>query len=305
MQHTHLLKILKWKWQNRKVSKQVQPVHTVDLPQQQSTDTQTHFTWIGHATFLIQHQGINILTDPVFSKRASPFQFAGPKRVTPAAMNIDELPPIHIVVISHDHYDHLDKNSVLQLARQQSTPPLFVVPLGIGKWLSKRDIHSWEELDWWQSTQSHGWRFSAVPVQHFSGRGLKPNNTLWAGWVLESLPDNAGKVQRIFFAGDTGYSQDFKQIAQHFGPMDIALLPIGAYSPRWFMQEIHVNPEEAVQIHCDLNARLSIGMHWGAFVLTDEPMDEPPKQLAAARKKYQLQDEDFITLEHGQRFILE
>ena len=298
--HSSLSKALKWQLDRPKVTPlkiqaDTQSKHLL----QQNTDA-SQLCWIGHATFLIQHDGLTILTDPVFSKRASPVQFAGPKRVNDAALTIEELPHVDIVVVSHDHYDHLDKGSVLALARKQKDkPPMYVVPLKLGLWLTKRGIHDWVELDWWQSASIHGWTFTAVPVQHFSGRGLIQNNTLWAGWVIES-PKGKENFKRMFFAGDTGYSDDFNQIGKTFGEFDLSLIPIGAYEPRWFMREVHVNPEEAVKIHQDVNSKFSVAMHWGSFILTDEQLDEPPQHLELAKSKLNVPQEDFICLTHGQ-----
>lgn len=295
--HTSLWNVIKWKWNSPKVKRVALPLADQEAARTQRNDAASrNITWIGHASFLIQYQGLSILTDPHFSDRASPFQFAGPKRTTPPALRVDELPEIHVVVISHDHYDHLDRASVLALnKRQASKPPLFVVPLRLGEWLTRQGIHNWVELDWWESTEYEGWTFSAVPVQHFSGRGLKPNNTLWAGWVMQS-PEGYS----VFFAGDTGYSDDFAEIGGRFGPIDLSLIPIGAYEPRWFMKDVHANPEDAVRMHVDVGSRHSIGMHWGSFVLTDEPMDEPPKGLIKARQKWGVAAEDFTVMGHGE-----
>lgn len=298
--HASLRAALKWQWKKPRTSSVKQPINEIDRNQLQNAKHCSQLTWIGHATFLLQHDGITILTDPVFSMRASPLSFLGPKRITPAAVDISLLPRVDVVVISHDHYDHLDKSSVLALYRQQETqPPVFVVPLKVGKWLSKIGIDCWYELDWWQSVEVLGWTFTAVPVQHFSGRGLRQNNTLWAGWIMESS-NNRSDSKTFFFAGDTGYSKDFKEIGDRFGPIDVSLLPIGAYAPRWFMQEVHVNPEEAVKIHLDVKSKLSIAMHWGSFPLTDEPLEEPPLQLEHAKRRYSVPQSEFITVTHGE-----
>lgn len=306
--HASLANVAKWKWAAPKVKPIVFPAKAIDKALLASAEVKAA-TWIGHASFLVQYQGFNIITDPHFSDRASPSQQLGPKRTTPAAIALADLPHIDVVVLSHDHYDHLDEYSVTALCRKQGDrPPLFLVPLGIGAWLSKRGIRSWRELDWWQScdlsTPNAGEvRFTAVPVQHFSGRGLKPNNTLWAGFVVEYDCEGESPY-KLFFAGDTGYSQDFTEIGAKFGAMDLSLIPIGAYEPRWFMREMHVNPDEAVQIHLDVNSKRSLAMHWGSFILTDEPMDEPPKQLALAKQKYGLADQDFVAVMHGETIHL-
>lgn len=261
-------------------------------------------SWIGHATFLIQLGGHYILTDPVFSDRASPSQLVGPKRTTPPACTIEQLPKIDFVVISHDHYDHLDKQSILELDKRFS--PRYIVPLKCGAWFSKLGINRWVECDWWGSVGFEDVSFHCVPTQHFSGRGVVPNPTLWAGWVIESKHSkHSTDSYKIFFAGDTGYSADFKDIGNKHGPIDLSLIPIGAYEPRWFMKEVHVNPEEAVQIHLDVKSKRSIGMHWGSFILTDEPMDEPPKHLRKALDKLGVDPNNFTTLLHGEHHPLQ
>lgn len=257
--------------------------------------------WACH--FLISINGKHILTDPVFSDRASPSQVVGPKRATPPACAIKDLPPIDYVVLSHDHYDHLDENSVLEL--NEHFKPQFILPLKCGVWFDKRGIHNWVELDQWQSTKIWDIEFHCVPTQHFSGRGLKPNPTLWAGWVIESNPLSNETPHKIFFAGDTGYSKDFKDIGNEHGPIDLALTPIGAYEPRWFMKEVHVNPEEAVRIHLDVKSKQSISMHWGSFILTDKPMNQPPIQLTKALNKHKVDHDVFVTIQHGSHHPLQ
>ncbi|HEX4895801.1 MAG TPA: MBL fold metallo-hydrolase [Solimonas sp.] len=256
-------------------------------------------TWIGHSSFLLRFAGRSLVTDPHLSQRASPFSFAGPARLTPPALEHADLPPLDLALISHDHYDHLDETTVCRLAREH--PRLqFVVPSGLKAWFARRGITRVTELGWWESAEVAGLTVHAVPVQHFSGRGPHDRNrTLWCGFMVE------GGGQRLFFAGDSGYSKDFQDIAERFAPVDLALLPIGAYDPRWFMQHMHMNPEEAVQIHRELRCRRSVAMHWGTFRLTEEPLDEPPQRLRAALAAAGLPAESFWVLEHGESRALD
>ncbi len=259
-------------------------------------------TWIGHATLLVQIGGINVLTDPIFSQRASPLPFLGPQRAQPPGLVLAELPHIDAVVISHNHYDHLDLPSLQALQGQAGGPPLVVVPRGNQAWLQGEGLSRVVELDWWQSTAVQGVQIMLTPVQHWSGRGLGDRlKTLWGGYALLS-PD-----QRVYFSGDTGYSPDFAEVARRLAlngerapVFDLALLAIGGYEPRWFMREQHMNPAEAVQAMLDLRAARAIGMHWGTFELTDEALDEPPRALAAARQERGLSEADFGVLAIGQ-----
>jgi L-ascorbate metabolism protein UlaG (beta-lactamase superfamily) len=266
-----------------------------------------HFsvTWIGHATVLVQIGNVNILTDPIFSERASPVQWYGPKRHQPPAVRLAELPRIDAVVISHNHYDHLDEASVVGLNRQSGGPPLFVVPLGTERWLAQIGIGNARALDWWDKVTVKDATIHLVPVQHWSRRTLTDANTcLWGGFVIEGT--SRGKPRRVFFAGDTGYSkQHFTEIGARFGGVDLALLPIGAYEPRWFMGAQHIDPEQAVLIHRDVRAARSIGIHWGTFQLTDEPLDQAVTDLAAARRKHGVDERSFGVLRHGQTLRLD
>ncbi len=265
-----------------------------------------HFaaTWIGHATVLVQIGAANVLTDPHFSERASPVQWMGPRRWQPPGVALRELPRIDVVLISHNHYDHLDEGSVRALNAQPGGPPLFVVPLGVERWLQSVGITNVRALDWWDRIDVAGLTIHMTPVQHWSRRTFADTNTtLWGGFVVEGQAD--GRPRRVFFTGDTGYSaQHFKDIGARFGPVDLALIPIGAYEPRWFMATQHVDPAQSVQIHRDLRARRSLGIHWGTFQLTDEPLDQPVRDLAAARDALGVSSEEFVTLRHGQTLRL-
>jgi N-acyl-phosphatidylethanolamine-hydrolysing phospholipase D len=266
-------------------------------------------TWIGHASSLVQAGGLNVLTDPIFSDYAFPVQIAGPKRAQAPGVALDELPPIDVVVISHNHYDHLDRNSVVGLnARAQSRGDgtVFLVPLGQKPWFESLGITRVVELDWWQKHTVRGVDFYLTPVQHWSARGaLDQNQTLWGGWAVFAAD------LHWYFGGDAGYSANFSETRQHFadrfvqdGGFDLALIPIGAYEPRWFMRVHHMNPEEAVQAHLDLRAKRSVAVHWGTFSLTDEPLDQPPKDLALARAAKSLTDTDFAIFKIGETRIV-
>ncbi|MDF1780682.1 MAG: MBL fold metallo-hydrolase [Alcanivoracaceae bacterium] len=252
-------------------------------------------TWIGHSSFLFQFAQCNVLTDPVFAERASPLTFAGPKRYTDAAMQVADLPRIDIVLLSHDHYDHLCEKTVTQLHARFGDELLFCIPEGLTSWFAKRGIHNVVELRWWQSATIPQGEVFCVPAQHFSGRGpFDRNASLWCGWIFEI------QGYRLFFAGDTGYGPVFETIGELFAPIDLALIPIGAYDPRWFMGPVHVAPEDSVRIHRDIGAKQSIAMHWGAFVLTDEPMDEPPQKLQQALQEQNIDADAFLVMAHGQ-----
>ena len=253
-------------------------------------------TWIGHSSFLVQLAGANILFDPQFSERASPVAFAGPKRAVPLPLALEELPPIDVVAISHNHYDHLDVETVRRLARQPSGSPLFLVPLGLEAWFHGIGIDRVIELGWWQSHEVAGLRFTLAPVQHWSKRTLwDANETLWGAWVAE------GGGLRVIHTGDLGYSKDTQDIGERLGPFDLAMIPIGAYAPRWFMKAHHVDVPEALQVRRDLRAARAVGMHWGTFAdLTDEPLDEPPRVLEAQRRQAGLGREAFDVMKIGE-----
>jgi N-acyl-phosphatidylethanolamine-hydrolysing phospholipase D len=253
-------------------------------------------TWIGHASFLVQLGGLNILTDPHLTKRASPVSFAGPMRVVPPAFDFGELPQIDIVTVSHNHYDHMDAETLVRLAAQPGGPPRYFVPLGLKRWFVARGIETVEELDWWDARAVEGLTLHFVPTQHWSKRTLwDTNQSLWGGWMIESASF------RFLHAGDAGYSADFADIRQRFAAIDLAALPVGGYAPRWFMHINHLDPDEAVTVHKDLGARASVGMHWGTFEgLTDEPLDEPPRRLAQALARERVSPEAFFLMKHGE-----
>ena len=234
--------------------------------------------WVGHSTFLIKKNGITILTDPVFSDRASPFKNIGPKRLIPPAIPLKKLPEIDFITISHNHYDHLDIRSLKDLYLLNSNT-IFLVPAGDKKLLERQKIENVYEYEWWEGYLSDELKITFTPVQHWSKRGLfDRNKSLWGGWFFEFNDFS------IFHAGDTGYSEDFKSTRIKLGSPKYAFIPIGAYDPEWFMAESHVNPEDAVQIMLDLGAENSFGMHWATFKLTDEDTLEPRERLDAEVK---------------------
>ncbi len=258
-------------------------------------------TWVGHSTLLVQLAGCNVLTDPVWSRRASPVQWAGPLRVVPPGVVFERLPSIDLVLLSHNHYDHLDAATIEHLAACWPDAR-FVVPAGLSAFVRRRGARHVTELDWWATAEVGDLAVGCTPAQHFSQR--RPgdrNRTLWCGWAIEG----AGRC--LYFAGDTGYHPVFGDIAARFGPFDVACLPIGAYEPRWFMRPIHLNPEDAVRAFTDIcraqpghDAGVMLAMHWGTFKLTDEPLDEPPERTRQAWRQAGLSDDRLWILAHGE-----
>jgi L-ascorbate metabolism protein UlaG (beta-lactamase superfamily) len=270
---------------------------------------QVAITFIGHSTFLIRTTPIVLITDPVFTTHAGPFGRTGPRRVRPPALALRELPRVDAVLLSHNHYDHLQPSSLRALGAAS-----IVTTLGVGRYIPpkggnynppggnpvasafRRNVF---ELDWWQDFRIGGATITGVPAQHFSARApWDKNRSLWCGVVVE-----AGGVT-IYFAGDTGYGPHFAEIGDRFPAIDVALMPIGAYEPRWFMQPMHMNPDEAVRAHLDVKARLSVGMHFGTFQLTDEGIDEPLRALDRARADHDIAPDAFRVLEFGETLVL-
>ena len=275
------------------------PLVKPDVARLKANRNDTTATWLGHATVLVQLAGVNILTDPHLTERASPVWFAGPKRVVPPALDFNELPHIDVVVISHNHYDHLDLTTVRRLAQQAGGSPRFFVPLGNKQWFAAEGIADVVEMDWWERQQFKGLELTFTPVQHWSARSFTDRfQTLWGGWHVRTAGTAA--PFSFFFAGDTGYSKDFADIAARLGGVDFAMIPIGAYEPRWFMGQQHVDPAESVKIHRDLKAVTSLAMHWGTFELTDEALDEPPARLAVELVKAVVAPERFRVVRHGE-----
>lgn len=248
-------------------------------------------TFINHSTFLIQWNDLNILTDPIWSERCSPFSFVGPSRMRPPGIRFEDLPPIDIVLLSHNHYDHLDLPTIKNIETKHHS--LFVTPLGVGAFLKKETVKNVLEMDWWDDADS-GIKIKAVPAQHFSGRGMfDRDKTLWSGYVLEF------NDKRLYFAGDSGYGAFFKEIGEKAGPMDVALIPIGAYLPKWFMSPVHISPEEAVQVHQDVKSKQSIAMHFGTFPLADEGQGKAEEDLILALDSMKISQKEFIIPDEG------
>ncbi len=254
---------------------------------------QVAVTFIGHSSFLLRTATRVIITDPVFTTRAGPFGIMGPARVRPPGLRPSALPNVDIVLVSHNHYDHLQHSSLRLFDRTAAV----VAPLGVFG-TDAREPREAPALDWWDTVTARGAEITGVPAQHFSARTpFDRDLTLWCGFVLRI--DGV----TIYFAGDSGYSRHFAQIGQRFGSIDVALLPIGAYAPRWFMGPVHMNPDEAVRAHLEVRARHSVGMHFGTFQLTDEDIDEPVRALDAARRAHGVTPGAFEVLGFGETVI--
>lgn len=290
------------------------PVLLPDLDYLRANRSDTTATWVGHATVLFQLAGVTLITDPMFSDRASPFSFIGPQRLVRVPFTIAEAPHVDVVLVSHNHYDHLDGPSIDALAKQPGGPPLFIVPRGIENWLKARGIANVVALDWWDThdlapvgANGEHVRITLVPVQHWSSRSPTDRfETLWGGHVVERIDASNAATYRFFFAGDTGYAPTFRELIHaRFPRFDFAAIPIGAYEPNRFLRAQHVNPAEAVRIHRDLDATQSMGIHWGTFTLTTEAFDQPPRDLASAREAAGLPPDAFVVFRHGEMRILE
>jgi N-acyl-phosphatidylethanolamine-hydrolysing phospholipase D len=262
-------------------------------------------TWVGHSTLLLQLGGLNLLTDPIWSAHAGPLPYAGPRRWVPPGVRLDALPPIDAVLLSHNHYDHFDRPTIRTLAERYPAAA-WCVPLGLAgtvRGLGVRDVH---EFDWWERSSlalpAGTLEVGCAPAQHFSARATwDRNRSLWCGFSV------AANGRRVYFAGDTGHHPEFARIGERFGPFDLALLPVGAYEPRWFMRVVHMTPEEAVQALDELrqgsgapSVPTMVPIHWGTFKLTDEPMDEPPRRTEAAWRAAGLPLDRLRMLRHGE-----
>jgi L-ascorbate metabolism protein UlaG (beta-lactamase superfamily) len=291
-----LLDVLRWKLAG---GAEPWPARVVDAPAPPLPEMERDrlsATFLGHASLLWRLPGLAVLTDPIFSRRASPFSWIGPARVRPAAFGAAGLPPVDAVLVSHNHYDHLDLPTLRSLAARGVS--MAIAPLGNGRVLRAAGFERVIELDWWESVDLAGGRVTLTPAQHWSSRSpFDRNRALWGGFRMEAGGRSA------FFPGDTGYGPHFKAIRERLGPVDLAALPIGAYEPRWFMASMHMDPHDAVQAHLDLGARASAAMHWGTFRLTDESIEAPLRGLEAARAEAGLAPETFRILAHGETWI--
>jgi len=274
------------------------PDHLENFPlqnlHQPVTKNEVAVTFVNHATVLVQTNAFNFLTDPVWSERVTPVSFVGPKRHRDPGVPFVDLPKIDFVIISHNHYDHLDLPTLKKL--DEEFHPMFFVPLGNKSLLQSIGIKNIVELDWWESFQlGDGAEITLTPAEHFSGRGaFDRNQSLWGSYLVKF------DQHKIYFGGDSAYGSHFKEIYKRIGSPDIAFLPIGAYAPRWFMKVIHMNPEEAVQAHLDFQAKQSVGVHFGTFQLTSEKINQPQIDLKASLKQKNIVADEFITLPEGQ-----
>jgi N-acyl-phosphatidylethanolamine-hydrolysing phospholipase D len=255
-------------------------------------------TWVGHSTVLLQVGPFNVLTDPVWSDRASPIRWIGPRRLMPPGVRFEQLPEIDLVLLSHNHYDHLDAPTVRRLA-QRFPAAAWLCPLRLGRLLRSFGVRHIVERDWWESVETLSYTATCVPAQHFSARSIGDRgNTLWCGWTLET------NGVRVCFAGDTALHPEFEEIGRRCGPFDLVMLPIGAYEPRWFMRSVHMNPEDAVQAYQALRAPgvqpPCLALHWGTFRLTDEAVEEPPRRFAQLWQHAELQPDRNWTFAHGE-----
>ncbi len=270
-----LLDVLRWKLTSRA---DPSPRFISDVvpstPPSRVEGSELRVTLINHSTVLLQHSGWNVLTDPVWSQRASPIGWAGPHRRRAPGVRLDDLPRLDAVLISHNHYDHLDLATLRWLALHRA--PTFVVPTGVGQLLQSASVGPFHELDWGDTQIVGSVSVCCVPAFHFSARGLRDRNkTLWCGYTIQT------ERGVVYFAGDTGFGTHFGQIRDRFGPPRLALLPIGAYAPRWFMAPVHMAPDEAIRAHEILGAQTTIGIHYGTFQLADDGPDQAPRVLAA------------------------
>lgn len=292
---------LRWQWDRLRRTLPPDP-RPEELPPAESDiaypgTTALRATWIGQASFLLQLGGLNVLTDPQWSKRASPVQWAGPERFTPPGVPFAALPPIHAVVLSHDHYDHLDETTVRRLHERYGDGIRWITPPGYLPWLAKRGIERVTQLAWWEETTLDGLTVTCAPARHWSRRGpLAGQERGWASFALRHREGGS-----VYFGGDSGWFDGYTEIGRRLGPFNLIALPIGAYAPRWFMKAAHMDPEEAVQAYCALGGTgVLVGMHWGTFRLSDEDPLEPPRRARAAWKERDLPEDRLWIPKHGE-----
>ena len=295
--------MIKWRFFERDGKKQKQSIKetqfetiTNDGKKIRENNSLFSITWIGHDTMLVQLDGVNILTDPIWSVRASPVSFAGPERYVLPTLAMENLPVIDVILISHNHYDHMDEATIKKLGNT----PLYIVPLGLGKILSEFGIDHFIELDWLDEYHYKNIRFICMPAQHFSMRSMfDKNKTLWAGWAA------FGKKESFYFMGDTGYFNYIKKLGEVYGPFTVIMAPVGAYKPEWFMSSMHTNPEEAIQSFLDLHGDYFLPIHWKTFPMADDTPEETKMDLEKAIKKHNIKAHKILMLHHGEtRFVI-
>lgn len=292
------LDVLRWKLaSHREPAPELIDDVEPSIPPRHVDGPQWRVTLVNHSTVLLQQQNCNLLTDPFWSERASPLSWIGPCRHRPPGVRFEDLPPIQIVLLSHDHYDHLDLATLRRLTSQHR--PYFVVPLRVSRLLQSHSILPVHELDWGESITIRGMTIHCVPAEHFSGRGLfDRNKTLWCGYVIES---DGGP---IYFAGDTAFADHFAAIREQFGNPRLALLPIGAYEPSWIMSPVHMNPAEALWAHRTIGAKTSVAIHHGTLQLGDEGIDAPRKVLQSLLARDPT-GQPFLILRNGEHALIE
>ena len=281
------------------------PVVESELVRPSAPEGQLRITWVGHATFVIQLPGLNLLTDPVWSPRVSPVSFLGSRRLVRAAPALDSLPQIQAVLLSHDHYDHLDRATVRELHRRFGDDLTWYTPLGYRGWFERLGVHRVVELDWWEDADLPGtdYRLTATPARHWTRR--TPWGTNRRLWCSCAVRPKAASGARVYFGGDSGYGSFFDEIGRRVGPFDASLIPIGAYDPRWFMGAVHLSPEEAIRAYEHLGgAGAFIPSHWGTFRLTFEPALEPPARARAAWREAGHPEDALKVLRHGETITL-